>query len=417
MSGPPAEIDLANRGIGNAASVGARPFVRAASLVFLAMVAILIVAPFIQTVAPIFPNLVAPLEERRQPSPFPDPDLLFKVDGEFASQLNAWFDDRVGFRDLLIRGRNQIDYSVFATSRKVHIGRDGWLFDRGPADSLGRLTAAQMAELQGSFVALADLLAQRGIRLVVVGHPQKIRVYPEMAAPGQSVPEPNDNTDKLRQFLANEPSLIFVDAEAILARMKAVTRQPLYRKTDLHPTEVGTLPVVEEIIARIAEAEGRPDIRWREDFRLTHESVGPGNEGRALAPLFPIHEDLPYYEGRFRVGHEEADGTWQLLHPNARDVADDGVGRPYDFGFRSRPDLCPQRLPDMVLFGNSFSDGYWELGLHRYFCATRRARNPISRFKLFYDTMPEGTKYFIFQYLDAWLPHEPPPISQIRKSG
>ena len=32
------------------------------------------------------------------------------------------------------------------------------------------------------------------------------------------------------------------------------------------------------------------------------------------------------------------------------------------------------------------------------FCFIRRAREPISRFKLFYDTMPAGTKYFIFEY-------------------
>ena len=36
----------------------------------------------------------------------------------------------------------------------------------------------------------------------------------------------------------------------------------------------------------------------------------------------------------------------------------------------------------------------------------RRARDPISRFKPFYDTMPAGTKYFIFEYYAPWLPDE-----------
>ena len=60
----------------------------------------------------------------------------------------------------------------------------------------------------------------------------------------------------------------------------------------------------------------------------------------------------------------------------------------------------------MVLFGNSFSDFYWQLGLQRYFCFSRRAREPASRFKLFYDTMPADTKYFILQYYEPWLPRE-----------
>jgi hypothetical protein len=71
---------------------------------------------------------------------------------------------------------------------------------------------------------------------------------------------------------------------------------------------------------------------------------------------------------------------------------DDGVGRPFDWEFRSLPELCNQRLPGMVLFGNSFSDLYCALGLHRYFCFIRRARDPISRFSLFFDTMPVETR-------------------------
>ncbi len=416
MSGPPAATDAVLSTDRNLSRTDGRPVVRVASWVFLAIVAIFLAVPFIQTVVAIFPNLVPPLEERRQPNPFPNLDLLLKVDGEFATQLNAWFDDRVGFRDLLIRGKNQIDYSFFSTSNKVYIGRDGWLFERQPADPLGHLTPAQMTELEQSFVALADLLAKRGMRLVVVGQPQKIRIYPEMAADGQPVPRPDDNTDKLRQFLASQPSLIFVDAEAILKRAKAETSEPLFLRTDLHWNEVGALPVVKEIIARIADAEGRPDIRWHEDFHLTHEVWAAGGEGRALAPLFPVTEINPFYGERFSVGVDEPDGKWTETLANARDRADDGVGRPYDFAFQSRPDLCPQRLPDMVLFGNSFSDSYWKVGLHRYFCSMRRTRNPISRFKLFYETIPDGTKYVIFQYLDAWLPGDAPPINEIKKA-
>ena len=88
------------------------------------------------------------------------------------------------------------------------------------------------------------------------------------------------------------------------------------------------------------------------------------------------------------------------------DRADAGIGRPFDWEFRSLPELCAARLPGLVLFGNSFSDLYWALGLQRYFCFIRRAREPISRFKLFYDTMPAGTKYFILEYYEPWLARE-----------
>src|SRR5260221_396162 len=99
---------------------------RAASLSFLAIVAILLVLPLVQTVLPVLGNIAAPLEERRQPTAFPSPALLSQANGDFANGLNAWFDDRVGFRDLFIRSKNQIDYSLFHTSRKVYVGKDGW---------------------------------------------------------------------------------------------------------------------------------------------------------------------------------------------------------------------------------------------------------------------------------------------------
>ena len=168
---------------------------------------------------------------------------------------------RVGFRDLFIRTKNQIDYSLFRTSRKVYVGKDGWLFDRDAVDPLGQLTPAQMTAFEQSFVTLAEMLAHRGIRLVVVGHPDKVRVYPEMAPPNMPLPLPNDNVSKLRHFLASQPSLIFVDAEAILRKEKSRTSEHLFAKTDLHDTEAGALPVVMEIIARIAQAEGREGHR------------------------------------------------------------------------------------------------------------------------------------------------------------
>ena len=66
------------------------------------------------------------------PEPVAAAAALFGTNGDFAAGLNAWFDDRVGFRDLFIRAKNQIDYTLFDTSKKVWIGSDGWLFDRYP---------------------------------------------------------------------------------------------------------------------------------------------------------------------------------------------------------------------------------------------------------------------------------------------
>lgn len=377
---------------------------RRISLAFLSLFVLCLAVPMLQTIYPvaqlIFPGfeaMIPPLEERRQPNPSPAPALLFRTDGAFAAALNKWFDDRVGFRDLFIRAKNQVDYTLFRTSRKVYVGYGGWHFEHnGPPMSAQTLTA-----LKTSIVALAEKLREKGVRLVVVGYPDKSEIYPEEAPPELPKRSEGGNFERLRQFLASRTDLIFIDAQKLLKRERTLTSEHLYAKTDLHPTPVGQLPVVKEIIARIAHAEGRPQIRWNENFTLAHGVMGPGSETRFLSLLTPaaLEKDYPYFKGAYTIGGQEPDGHWVLTNPNVA-VADEGIGRPFDWEFVSLPELCNQRLPGMVLFGNSFSDYYWPLGLHRYFCFIRRARDPMSRLKLFYETMPANTKYFIFQFYE-----------------
>jgi hypothetical protein len=377
---------------------------------FLGFVAFCLFAPLVQTLYPVFgKTVVSPVEERRAANPFPSPQLLTATNGDFAAELNKWFDDRVGFRDLFIRAKNQIDYTLFHTSKKVYVGADGWLFYRYPIDSMANVDAADLSALEASYLALARRLNERGIHLIVVGYPLKAAIYPEMAPPDMPLRPRGGSYDQFRKFLSARSELTFIDAEEIMKGLKATSSELLYAKGDIHATLFAQRAVVKEIIARIAQAEGRPDIGWDEKMKLTHlRWRTEGVERNALAVLFPPNEDIPIFKGFYYIGGQESDGHWFLPDPKILDRADDGVGRPFDWEFRSLPELCAARLPGMVLFGNSFSDYYWALGLHRYFCFIRRARDPISRFKLFYETMPADTKYFIFQLYEPWLLRDRP---------
>jgi SGNH hydrolase-like domain, acetyltransferase AlgX len=381
-------------------------------VLFLALVAACLAVPLLQTVHPFLGAVVQAVDEHRAFEPFPSPRLLLRSSDAFAVGLNKWFDDRVGLRDLFIRTKNQIDFSVFGTSRKILVGSDGWLFnelDRGL--DLERLDAAGLKAVENSFLVLARRLQDKGVRLLVVGYPDKSRIYPEMLPAEATVIPPGGNYDRLRQFLARQSSLMFIDVEAISIREKQATGEHLFAKTDPHMTEVGQLPVVQEIVARIAQAEGRPEIKWEERLELTHDWWPGGEQARFMSLLLPQQEYYPSYRGGYTIGGEESDGHWYLPDPFVLERADDGIGRPFDWEFRSLPELCNQRLPGMVLFGNSFSDFYWALGLHRYFCFIRRARDPISRFNTFFETMPANTKYFIFQYYLRLLVRAAPPLN------
>lgn len=357
------------------------------------------------------PAFVSPLDEHRIPAKFPSPALLRQTGGNFAAQLNSWFDDRVGLRDLFIRAKNQIDYSIFHTSRKDYVGPNGWLFERATTDArlkFERASPAELQKLEAGFLNLEQRLQQRGVRLIVVGYPDKSMFYPELLpANAPHIPR-GGNYDKLRAFLAARPELNFIDAETILNREKSQTAEQQYFKTDIHVTLLGTIPIVRAIVERIAALEGRPEIRWNEKFRVTHDYWSGGSEGRFLSLLLPVSESVGSPGPLYEVGRDEPDGHW--LVPDRRAIGEVGFDsvQPFDFEYRSRPELCAQRLPGTALFGNSFSDRYWPLGLQRYFCFIRRSRTPAERLTPFVASLPEGTKYFIFQYLAAYLPGEGP---------
>src|SRR5690349_12092584 len=52
----------------------------------------------------------------------------FKLLPEYLSGLEGYLADTFGFRDLLIRTKNQIDLSLFSVSSKVYINSGGYLF-------------------------------------------------------------------------------------------------------------------------------------------------------------------------------------------------------------------------------------------------------------------------------------------------
>ena len=149
---------------------------------FLAAMAVVLLLPLGATLWHPHFLLAQPVDEHRRPATFPEPSLLIGTDGAFATQLNKWFDDRIGARDLFIRMKNQIDYSVFRTSRKVYLGSDGWLFHRARTDDrfdLERLDERDFSIVAASFHRLAAMLAERGVHLVLVGYPDNAMIYPE----------------------------------------------------------------------------------------------------------------------------------------------------------------------------------------------------------------------------------------------
>jgi hypothetical protein len=112
-----------------------------------------------------------PLNENRRLAPWPSASALHRP-SRTLGQLSLWFQDHYGLRDILVRTKTQIDFSVFGVSDRVYFGSDGWLFYRSVIDvehpQLARLSDADLDRIITRFSQLRDTLAARGIKLIVV---------------------------------------------------------------------------------------------------------------------------------------------------------------------------------------------------------------------------------------------------------
>jgi hypothetical protein len=113
------------------------------------------------------------------------------------------------------------------------------------------------------------------------------------------------------------------------------------------------------------------------------------SEDRFLDLMHPLTEWTEYNSDMYGIGKDEPGGRWNISK----------TAELFDFEYVSDEESCRRTLPPTVLFGNSFTDLWWVVGMHKYFCAIRRSRDipGVSRLPVFVRTMPTGTKYFIFQ--------------------
>jgi hypothetical protein len=328
-----------------------------------------------------------PVEELRPLAAYPDhwEGRLLDTDKNYARFEKA-FADQLGLRSAMIRVKNEIDYRLFRTSRRVYYGKKGELYGRSIAEVELPLTekilgtqAAQDAAYKG-VLGLAARLRAEGITMVMLTPVQK-QYFTRERLPFFAPRVPDDSHFmRFYQRLKNTPELHFVD---VIGLMRAnESRFPPFFKQDFHWSEPMAMTAAAEAVRTIAELEGAP-LRWRHPLEL---EVRPfvGVEMR-FAGRLNMHKDV--LEPQLKT-------TWTDLHQrHPFDAASTGLE--FDTGTLERAEL----LPPTCMYGNSFSDGMLRAGLIEHF----QKFTKISRTKELQEVAPliaGRCKYLIVQVLD-----------------
>ena len=218
--------------------------------------------------------------------------------GTMQAEFDAWINQRIGLRGLLVRTANQANFSLFRelpqrSGTQVLLGRDGMLFEKVYVDAYnrsGRRPGWELRNISSSTRRLQDRLAQDGIAFLLVIAPSKAEIYPEFLPESADVAGRPERRSNYQNFLVNlkADGVNLVDAHELFLEWKTEPGTPrLFSNGGTHWNEYGAARIVGEIMRRLRELTGKDLPAVRIAGAITNRTiVGEDNDLGELANLW-----------------------------------------------------------------------------------------------------------------------------------
>jgi hypothetical protein len=282
----------------------------------------------------------------------------------YLKNIELYYNDHFGYRQALIQGRALLMVKILGVSSnpEVILGKDGWLFlgSTGTLDYFRASTPFRSQELERWQQMLEnnrDMLAEQGIRYLIIIAPNKDTIYPEYM-PDKITRVHNDTRmDQLLAHLREHSDIEILDLRKPLKAAKL--QEELYYKTDTHWNDLGAFIAYQQIIKQLAIWYPQFQPLPKSDFetRIMKEKgefdltllLGLGNfiqedtvQMRPLdASAYPIDSNIPFVPTNLKAGQQPS--AWET-----------GNGS----------------LPRAVIFHDSFVAGHLQSFLSEHFSRT-----------------------------------------------
>lgn len=355
-------------------------------LFFISTFFLILFLPFIQKRSAFQPYKSLQENRYKKSKPQGNPLLkLFEKNSQYKTEYEAYYNDNYGLRDLLIRLKNQIDFSFFNRSDEVVINSSGWLFDKEYENryrvEIDRANHQQFQQLFNKINDLNSYYQAQNIELVFVPIPLADQIYPENFSQLQ-VKRPSENGyRKFTTFLKNHPEIEVIDIEKLLLE-KRYKYSYLYYQTDIHYNPLGAFLTAKEIVKSMAELSAT-DLSWQHPLIVTPTGELEGILSQYLAKLEPITEPA-----------SSIHKTWQ----DCSSTADSDTDNDWTNFCYSDEELIPQT----VIFGNSYMTLFYLHGFPDHF--SKLHSRLLSELKTEYASLPSGVEYVIIEFyeIDLW---------------
>ena len=217
--------------------------------------------------------------------------------GKYQQAKEKYLRDAFGFRNLFIRSRNQLDFSLFG---KAHtddfvIGKNddifwGWYFKTYTGRSFAGTKV--LKERMGELKFIQDELAKQNKTLLIVIAPSKDLFFPEDIPDSIEKADSTDYTVGIK--LLQKEGLNYIDFNRYFIEQKNKSPYPLFYKYDSHWTDYGAFLAGDSIIATIEKIHNlkMAHTDWK-DHILKETASGDELEMEdGLNLIFPFKHDL-----------------------------------------------------------------------------------------------------------------------------
>lgn len=201
---------------------------------------LLVALMFLPLLQQVFPNHKAKQlsgYSEKTPKPILNKDNWFE--GEYQNKIEKYINENIGYRDIFIRNYNQINYSLFKTSKGcgVYIGKNNYLYEYGYVMNYSGLNYEGEDTIKSRVSHLSivrDSLKSKGIDLVVIIAPGKANYYSEYL-PSQFKNSKRRITNyNIYDRELKKKNINYLDFDSWMLSLKGKTKYRLYSNTGVH---------------------------------------------------------------------------------------------------------------------------------------------------------------------------------------
>lgn len=226
------------------------------------------------------------------------------LNGDFQKQYDEYFSDNFGFRSILIKLNNQINFSLFnkINTFGLTLGKEGYIYGKGyientvsGKDFIGKKAIdsilSKVKEIQ------FQLKRDHNIDLIIVYAPSKEFVIPEF------IPERYIGTEigitNTEYFIqkSKEKKLNFIDLNNHLRQLKKTEPYPIFYRKGEHWSYPSMIKSGEHIINYIEKIRGidMPDISYGNIQESDTSRYFDNDQGDAINLFFESSDEKYYY--------------------------------------------------------------------------------------------------------------------------